>query len=83
MWGLPNEERSRCTASCLSGSVGDTPTEHPTSTELTMNRYEITTVASLLNDALSRESAYGPRAPRARGQKRAGRRRFARRHDRD
>jgi hypothetical protein len=48
-----------------------------------MNRYEITTVASLLNDALTRESAYGPRAPRARGPKKAARRRVARRQSRD
>jgi len=48
-----------------------------------MNRYEINTVASLLNDALSREAEFGPRAPRARGQKKAAlRRRTGRRRDR-
>jgi hypothetical protein len=40
-----------------------------------MNRYEINTVASILNDALTRDAEYGPRAPRARRQKSAVRRR--------
>jgi hypothetical protein len=39
-----------------------------------MNRYEINTVASILNDSLSREAEYGPRAPRARRQKSTRRR---------
>jgi hypothetical protein len=47
-----------------------------------MNRYEINTFASILNDALSREAEFGPRAPRARRKKSTIRRGRSRRQDR-